>query len=116
MKKLEILLLLFLLVQVSCKKENGTICNVDNPATELAWIVDIISLAEIDSVGNYIGTIYLEYYNGKPVFFIDMSMGSGGVIGYWFNCDGSTFKIDDQQEFIDFSNGMKLNKIIFTNM
>ncbi len=116
MKKLEILLLLFLFVQPSCKKEDASICNVDNPATGLPWLAQIISLAETDSTGNYWGTIYLEYYKGKPVFFTDMAMGSGGVIGYWFNCDGSNFILDNQTEFLAFSSNMKLNKIIYSNL
>lgn len=114
-KSTNFLLMLLILFWIGCKKENGTICDVNNPATELLWLAEIISLANTDSIGNYRGTIYLEYYKGNPVFFTDMKMGSGGVIGYWFNCDGSNFSIDDETEFLAFVNGMNLNKIIYSN-
>lgn len=114
MKKLVILSFVILLVIAACNKSK-IICGVDDPATELPWLAEIIVLAETDTTGNYHGTIYLEYYNSSPVFFTDMAMGSGGVIGYWFNCDGNNFSIDDETEFLTFVNGMKLNKIIYSN-
>jgi len=116
MKKIVILTLVIFLVLLACKKKEATVCGVDDPATQLPWLNEIITLAETDTTGNYYGTIYLEYYNNKPVFFTDMKMGSGGLIGYWFQCDGSTFTIDDRNEFLTFSNNMKLNKIVYTNI
>lgn len=115
MEKIVFIILVFFLALQSCKEEDTSICGVDDPATELPWLSEIIVMAEIDTTGNYQGTIYLEHYNNIPVFFTNMAMGSGGVIGYWFNCDGSTFTIDDQGKFLSFSNSMKLNKIIYTN-
>ena len=112
-KTIFITLVIFTALQ-SCKKEDTNICGVEDPATELPWLAETIALAETDTTGNYYGTIYLEYYEEIPVFFTDMKMGSGGVIGYWFNCDGSTFTLE-QEEFLVFSNKMKLNNIIYTN-
>lgn len=115
MKNLIFAMSLLFLALLACKKEDTIICGVDDPATELSWLAEIIALAETDTTGNYLGTVYLEYYKNNPIFFTDMKMGSGGVIGNWFNCDGSTFIIEDINEFQTFSNNMRLDKIIYTN-
>ena len=99
MKNFVILTLVICLALLSCKKENTKTCGVDDPATELPWLAEIIALAETDTTGNYHGTIYLESYKGENVFWIDMMMGSGGLYGHWFNCDGSRFEVAAGEEF-----------------
>lgn len=119
MKKLIIITIIIFLTLPACKKKdtiNDTkICGVNDPATELPWLAEIIAKAETDTTGNYLGTIYLEYYKNIPVFFTNMGMGSGGAIGHWFNCDGSRFTLADKTELYKFYTNMKLNKIIYTN-
>jgi len=91
MKKIIILILLFFLVG-NCRKESQEICGTLYPQTNLVWLKNIIDLADNDNSGNYVGSIYAEKYKGKDVIYIDMMMGSGGVMGHWYNCDGSILK------------------------
>lgn len=79
---------------ISCDKENKLVCNVKDPITELEWLSEIVSKTENDTTGNYTGTIYLETYKDSQVFYIDMAIGSGGLAGHWFNCDGSKLNIE----------------------
>ncbi len=110
MKK--ILLISLIAVQIiSCNKENKLICNVEDPINELEWLNEIVSKAENDTTGNYQGDIYLETHNSNQVIFVDMSMDSGGLAGYWFNCDGSTLSIDKENPPI----ATKKNKL-YTNI
>ncbi len=60
----------------------------------LKWLKDIIIKAEEDVEsrkykGNYIGRIYLTSYRGKPVFYVQMVMGSGGLPGIFIDCSGT---------------------------
>lgn len=98
MKKIVFITLVIFIALQSCKKEDTTVCGVDNPATELPWLAEIIALAETDTTGNYYGAIYLESYKGEDVIWVDMFMGSGGN-GHWFNCDGSHFEVAAGEEF-----------------
>ena len=77
-----------------CEKKETNICSTADPITQLDWLNEIVSNAESDTTGNYQGSIYVEENNGKQVIFVDMTLGSGGVAGYWYNCDGSTLPID----------------------
>jgi hypothetical protein len=94
MKKWIFLIVAFLLLNCDHKKltialSEHLFCDVTDPKNELLWLKSIIDLAETDRTGNYLGKIWAESYLGSDVIFIDMSMGSGGVAGHWFNCDGS---------------------------
>jgi len=112
MKKIIFITLVIFIALQSCKKETTNICGVKDPATELPWLAKIIALAETDTTGNYYGTIYLESYNGENVFWADMMMGSGGLYGHWFNCDGSRVVMDEAEG--DIARATKKN-IIYTN-
>jgi len=109
MKRLLIISLIFFIC--CCKKENQKICGVSDPQENLPWLKDIVELAKNDRSGNYWGSIYAEEYLDKDVIFIDMKMGSGGVIGYWYNCDGS---------LLEFPSGsvppMTKKRLIYSNL
>jgi PBP1b-binding outer membrane lipoprotein LpoB len=96
MKKI-LLIGIIALVLTSCGKDNNEniICGVKDPIEDLEWLNKIVSIAMNDTTGNYIGSIYLENYNNNQVFYIDMSLGSGGLSGHWFNCNGSSLTIDN---------------------
>ena len=96
---------------ISCNKEIILVCNVKNPITELEWLNEIVSKAENDTTGNYAGTIYLETYKENQVFYIDMAIGSGGLAGHWFNCNGSKLNIE-----IDNPPILTRKKILYTNI
>lgn len=92
MKK--IIILLLILLMCNCGKENSPVdkpfCMVNDPKKDLPWLKSIIELSEHDTTGNYWGWIWAESFNKNDVIFIEMPMGSGGLAGYWFNCDGSS--------------------------
>ena len=55
------------------------ICGVENPLEELYWLKKLIQKADNDTTGHYMGTIYLEKIGNEDAFFVEMSMGSGGI-------------------------------------
>ena len=128
MKKAYLIVILFCTVVIgSCKKEEITCgevektesaCGVKDPTNSLTWLKTIISKAEEDRInkthmGNYMGKIYLEEYEGQDLFYVTMMMGSGGVSGYVFRCDGSIEDFNETpEERITFDNYMKKDKII----
>ncbi len=87
--------MLFILINCNGveKQKNESFCSVSDPKTELMWLKEIIDIAETHQNFNYIGAIYAEEYLGKDVVFVEMSLGSGGLPGHWFNCDGTTMSI-----------------------
>ena len=109
MKKI-MLISLFVLFVGSCDKNSELICGVEDPIRELEWLSKIVGKAEYDTTGHYTGNIYLLNYNNKQIIFTDMSMGSGGLYGYWFNCDGSPAIID-----LDNPPNDKQMKLLYSN-
>ena len=90
---------LILLLSFSCEKNDNNeklICGVKNPLEELEWLKELVQKAETDTTGHYKGTIYLEKVGDEDAFFVEMSMGSGGIAGALYNCDGTQIKIDGQ--------------------
>ena len=75
------------------EKQKETFCGVADPKNELIWLKEIIDIAETHQDINYIGAIYAEEYLGNDVIYIAMMLGSGGLPGHWFNCDGTALKI-----------------------
>jgi len=132
LKKVYLIIALFCTVVIgSCKKEEITsgeveklesACGLKDPANSLPWLKAIISKAEEDRInkthmGNYMGKIYLEKYKGQDLFYVTMMMGSGGLSGYVFRCDGSIEDFNKtSEERISFDNNMKKDKIIYTNV
>lgn len=90
--------------------------------SDLSWLEEIIVKAEEDNrsgtyQGNFMGTVYLEYYQNEPVVFVRMAMGSGGLYGYVYRCDGSRVDFDnDPRQVETFFSKMKKNQIIYTNV
>jgi len=85
---------------VGCKEENdkdivNKACEIENPTENIEWLKELVAKSATDTTGNYKGTIYLEKFNGEDVIFVDMAMGSGGLYGYWYNCDGTPLSIGD---------------------
>jgi hypothetical protein len=105
MKK--ILLVIPFLLFLSCDKESISICGCDKPEEELQWLKELIQKADTDTTGNYIGTIFLEEYNDEYIFFTDMAMGSGGLMGYWFDCEGNRIYPEPAKT--------QIKKIIYSN-
>lgn len=63
------------------------------------------------------GIIYLEKYKGQDLFYVTMMMGSGGLSGYAFRCDGIIEDFNKtSEERISFEINMKKDKIIYTNV
>ena len=90
--------------------------------TELGWLQEIIEKAEEDKrsmahQGNFLGAIYQESYKDEVVIFVRMMMGSGGVYGYVYRCDGSRVDFNnDPQEVESFFQNLKEDQIIYKNV
>ncbi len=108
---------LFLLIGVSgcnkeepnCKNSELTACGIKEPQKNIEWLSKLIAKAENDKTGNYWGTIWLEKYKGNDVFVTDMALGSGGIMYYYFDCQGNAFVPESHPE-------MKFNCVIYTNI
>lgn len=100
---------LFSFLTLACENEEFTLKECNN--ADLGWLDEIIEKAKTDKTGNYLGSIYFEQYQDQPVIFIDMAMGSGGVFGYWFYCDGNPVSFEDEM-----MPPMTMKNILYTNI
>ncbi|WKN46269.1 hypothetical protein [Tunicatimonas pelagia] len=96
-----------------------TICNT----TELTWLQEIVERAEEDKQsqvhqGNFTGRIYQGTYQNDYVIFVRMAMGSGGLYGYFYRCDGSqiNFSKDNPDEVEAFLQSIEEGSLIYTNL
>lgn len=103
-----------LLFLISCEKENinKKACGVENPTTNLTWLSDIVTQAESDQTGNYIGKIWIKSYQGKDYVVTDMMLGSGGLMFHCFDCEGNFNPVDD----IEFYNSLTDQQLVYTNL
>lgn len=122
MKK-KLLLFLLAIAFFSCEKSSDNyVCGTSNYANDLPWLRQIIEMAEEDKVnrkydGNYMGKIYIESYRNTPVFFVEMSMGSGGVAGYVFHCDGAPEDFDNDPKEVElFFSSLSRQRLIYSNI
>ncbi|MBC7920938.1 MAG: hypothetical protein H7Z75_07570 [Ferruginibacter sp.] len=98
-----------------------TICGVKDSAKELAWLKEIIAKAEDDRTnktysGNYLGSVYLEKFNGQDVFYTDMAMGSGGLAFRLFTCDGQPVSFSSNEQMLSFVKAVQKSKLIYSNL
>ncbi len=117
-----ILLLTFSCNNANEAEKNSSICGVNDPVKDLPWLRDIVNKADQDKanktyLGNYLGKIYLETYKGNSVFLCDMAMGSGGLAGYVFRCNGTKEEFNnDPKEVLLFFNSAKKTNVIYSNV
>jgi hypothetical protein len=94
MRRAYLIVTIFIIYNCNCvEKQEPDFCGVTDPKNELIWLKEIIDIAETHQDVNYIGAIYAEEYMENDVVFVEMSLGSGGLLGHWFNCDGTALKI-----------------------
>lgn len=85
---------LFLICLFICNCDSGeklddNFCGVKDPKNDLIWLKEIISIAETHQNVHYMGYIYAELYSKRDVIYVEMSLGFSGLMGHWFNCDGT---------------------------
>ena len=109
-----IVALFILLLASSCEEETVTrkACGLEDPATDLSWLADIIAEASNDQTGNFIGTIWIKAYQGQEYVITDMALGSGGLRFHCFDCAGDLNPVDD----IEFYNLLTDKEVVFSNM
>ena len=120
MKK--IVLLLSALVLLSCEKEDNYIepknkisaCGYDDPLNQLQWLNEMANKALIDNSGNYQGSIWIVSLTEADCIVTDMSLGSGGVYHYYFDCSGKPFSDEDGLKGIE--NLLKDSNMIFSTV
>ncbi|MBS1574999.1 MAG: hypothetical protein JST09_06805 [Bacteroidetes bacterium] len=98
----------------------NTGCNLSSPEQALQWLSDVIKKAEEDRMtkkymGNYMGKIFLTSYQSRPVIYIRMAMGSGGIYAYVYDCTGNTVSINDS-EMISFEQQAQQGILIYSNI
>lgn len=98
----------------------NTSCESVHPDQSLQWLKDIVMKAEGDKrtkkyLGNYMGKIFLASYHNQPVFFITMMLGSGGLYGYRYDCNGDKVTIP-QNDIITFDQNAQKSTLIYSNV
>lgn len=99
----------------------NTACGSMNPDQSLQWLKDIVVKAEEDKgtkkhLGKYMGKIFLTSYQNRPVFYITMNMGSGGLAFYLFDCGGTTVRVSPNDDVLAFSQTAQKGELIYTNV
>jgi hypothetical protein len=106
-------------------------CGVTDPAKNLPWLVELIEKAKTDKTGNYFGEIWLEKFKEQDVFVTNMMLGSGGIMYYFFDCNGNHFHrgtaictacnfvgnnhfFIENEDFGTFIQNMKLDVVIYS--
>ena len=94
-------------------------CSTKDPANTLSWLRSLIERAEDDRLnktynGRYMGTIYLEKFEGKEVFYYDEPLSSCMFCSVFY-CDGSKVELNSGNISV-FANGLRKDKVIYTNM
>ena len=91
--------------------------------TALIWLQEIIEKAEEDKQsmahqGNFLGAIYQASYKDEVIIFVRMMMGSGGLYGYFYHCDGSQvdFSDDDPRQLELFFQSLEKGPVIYKNV
>lgn len=116
MKKIAItaMTLLLCFFTIGCEEESMTtkVCGVDRPATDLAWLSDIITQAEEDVSGNYRGNVWIKTYEGEDYIVTDMALGSGGLKFHCFDCEGTFTPIGD----LAFYSTLSERELVFSNV
>ena len=97
-------------------------CGFANPDESLRWLKDIIVKAEEDietrnNLSNHIGRIYLHVYQNKPLFYIQMPLGSSGLPGHIFDCTGTTVTTSQNGDILSFPvEPQKHFQLIYSNV
>lgn len=83
-------------------------CGVKVPTQELPWLKKLIAKADSDKSygtyqGNYLGVIYLQYFQDMEVFYTDMLLNTTSR-QHAFYCDGSPVVFDSITGPVFFNN------------
>ncbi|TAF80576.1 MAG: hypothetical protein EAZ14_06240 [Runella slithyformis] len=94
-------------------------CGFDNPKQQLSWLKDLIAKADEDRAtmafkGNYLGIIYLEKYQNQDVFWVEMMMNSGGLMGRAFQCEGTIIEFTNETGQ-NFHKGLRRDVVVYSN-
>ena len=108
-------------------------CGVIDPAKNLPWLAELIEKAKNDNTGNYFGRIWLEKFKEQNIFVTDMMLGSGGIMYYFFDCNGNHlisrqgegycpsefvedkhFFVENEEDFGVFIQNMKFDIVIYS--
>jgi len=66
---------------------------------DLPWLEKLIDLSQRDKTSHYWGSIWLERFDGQDIFVIDMMLGSGGVLYYFFDNKGASIINKDYEKY-----------------
>jgi hypothetical protein len=92
-----------------------TACGTENAQKNIPWLAELIEKAETDETGNYWGSIWLEKYKGHDIFVVHMMLGSGGIMYYFFDCEGKPFA-EENDDFTNFMIHMELKTTVYSNI
>ncbi|NOY96574.1 MAG: hypothetical protein GXO81_09395 [Chlorobi bacterium] len=117
-------LLLIIFFTLSCKKGNDTYikplnvlnaCGKEDPLNQLGWLNELANKSLNDKSGNYIGNIWIVSYEGSDIIVTDMALGSGGILYYFFDCNGDQCSTMEGLDINDLNSSLTdLNKVFST--
>lgn len=95
--------------------ENAQIacCGIQSPQQNLPWLADIIKKANAYE-DQYLGTIWLENYQGNDIIVTDMGLGSGGLMYHIFDCSGKYLFLQMESGEL-YSIPMKFDVVLYSN-
>lgn len=109
-----ILIFTVVLLFLGCERDKCELCacGVNNPATELQWLVELIDEIKAEPQ-KYMGSIYLGEYKGSNVFVSDLGI-SGAMYDAFYNCDGSKIVFETNES----ADEVKIfrDKVIYTTI
>lgn len=117
---IKLIAIILLTALLGCDEPHPTlVCRVKNPTQDLPWLNEIVTKAEEDKAtrvhkGNYLGKIYLESFKGQSIFLVEMMMGSGGLAGYLFWCNGQRV-FPTKEETLTLSNSFQKKNLVYSN-
>ena len=95
---------IFVLFFISCSSriqdDSNTICdcNFSKNQDSLPWLNELIQKEKTDTTSNYLGCIWLENFKGKDIFVTNMMFGSGGIMNWFFDCEGNHYSIGETEK------------------
>jgi len=121
-------LLLFLAIAfffLSCEKEEDThikplkeisACGYDDPLNQLEWLNKLANKSLDNKTGNYIGSIWIITYEDSDIIVTDMALGSGGIMYYFFDCNGEQHSNLEDLDLDELNNHLTDSTKIFTSL
>lgn len=125
MKTKILIVLVVCFFALSCKKEHNnyikplkeiSACRKADPLNQLEWLNKLANKSLHDKTGNYIGSIWVITFENSDIIVTDMSLGSGGIMYYFFDCKGEHYSNLEDLSLDELNDYLTDSTKIFTNV